>query len=872
MESEQPTKVTPVADTERGSDALPEQLGRYRVLGELGRGGMGRVLRALDPTLGRQVAIKLLSRRRSSVDPLLVLRREARAMARLQHPNVVEVFGVDADQGRVYIAMELVDGQHLGQWVGAGTRTPAEVLRHFVEAGRGLAGAHDAGVIHRDFKPSNVLIGQDGRVKVSDFGLARTWGSHPSQDTASMGPESAGSRDPDLTYTGTAVGTPTYMPPEQHRGEPADELSDQYAFCVALWYALAGESPFQGTKELEALLAAKEAGAPRLPSRVAVHRSVASALERGMAPSPLQRWASMEALLDALRPANKRTAWMPWAAATAAAIALPAWALASDTGAPPNACIPDDVAARWDDRRGEVSAALASIDTRTAQLALDRVNAYARRWKTARDEACGATDDPRAAKQRLCVEQRGAALLAWANAHQAAEDLQQDRILTSIAKLPEFDCTAPETAAHATHPDVMLAAAMLEAGRYEGALRNVDDLLADTELETHARAESTRLRGELLQHLGKSEQAIESLEAAFFEAHAADRHDIAFHAAVRLSFIHAEVYRRFETAKRWLDQARAMVRRSGDPASMLAFFENARGSFEDGQGNYGEAVEAFGHALELRDESGTNALVRGAPLNNRASARAALGDYAGAVEDSRLAVAAFEDALGPQHPYVLTALSNMTANLHQTGAYAEVLEVCDTLIARASERHGAAHESIASAEMARGLAHKRLGRPDEAEAAFIRGIEVRKALNDDGPSAALAWVNLAGLYLEQGKLEDAEPWMQRGRETLERTLGAQHPATAQVLGNMARLRHAQGRYTEAEGLLDTTLEALTSVLDESHPLLGSFYLYRAQARHEQGKNDQARQDYVRALPLLESGGPPEDVQECESGLATLNNL
>ena len=410
---------------------------------------------------------------------------------------------------------------------------------------------------------------------------------------------------------------------------------------------------------------------------------------------------------------------------------------------------------------------------------------------------------------------------------------------------------------------------MLEAGRYEGALKNVEGLLADPDLESEARIEVARLQGELLQHLGKSEQAIESLESAFFDAHAAQRHDIAFHAAVRLAFIHAEVYRRFETAKRWLDQARAMVRRSGDPPSMLARFENARGSFEDGQGNYDEAVEAYTRALELRDASTTNAIVRGAPLNNRASARAALGDYAGAVKDSRQAVEEFEDALGPRHPYVLTALTNMTGNLHQLGQYAEVLEVCDTLIARSSERYGAIHESIASAETSRGLAHKRLGRPKDAEAAFLRGIEVRKELKDEAPSAAVSWVNLASLYLEQGRLDEAEPWMQRGRETLERTLGAQHPATAQVIGSMARLRHAQGRFVEAETLLDSTLEALESILGEQHPVLGSFYLYRAQARLEQGKGDAARRDYDRALPLLEQGGAEDDLKECKADIAAL---
>ncbi len=228
-------------------------LGRFVVLEEVGRGGMGRVLRAYDPKLQREVALKVLRGEMLRGEGHARLVREAQAMARLSHPNVVAVYDVEDTPRGVVLVMELVDGVTLQRWLRT-ERAWREVLASFVDAGRGLAAAHAQGLLHRDFKPANVLVASDGRVKVTDFGLAksapdgpasiqRASASFPSVDPSLLESSEVSIAD-ELTHAGTVIGTPKYMAPEQHCGEPLDAAVDQYAFCVVLWEALAGVWPF----------------------------------------------------------------------------------------------------------------------------------------------------------------------------------------------------------------------------------------------------------------------------------------------------------------------------------------------------------------------------------------------------------------------------------------------------------------------------------------------------------------------------------------------------------------------------------------------------------------------------------------------------
>ena len=278
-----------------------EQIGRFRVTAKLGEGGMGVVYAAHDADLDRPVAIKLL--RPSPSDPMPArarLLREARAMAKLSHPNVITIYDVGTEGESIFIAMELVRGINLRRWLAIRPRTWRAAVECFVDAGRGLAAAHHAGIIHRDFKPDNVLVGEDGRVRVLDFGLARPSGSEDEPTPRSPTSVSRMPTTERLTQTGAVIGTPAYMAPEQWRGSTIEERTDQFSFCVALWEALFGSRPFAGEAPT-ALAARVMSGEIRNPTDPGdVPPWLMRVLRRGLSAAPEDRYPSMDVLLDVL--------------------------------------------------------------------------------------------------------------------------------------------------------------------------------------------------------------------------------------------------------------------------------------------------------------------------------------------------------------------------------------------------------------------------------------------------------------------------------------------------------------------------------------------------------------------------------------------
>jgi serine/threonine protein kinase len=296
----------------RAGDAL----GRYVISGVLGSGGMGVVYAAEDPRLGRRVALKLLhpALAEAAEEQQRRLLREAQAMARLSHPNVLPVFDLGTEGGQVFLAMEFIEGPTLAEWLRQRERSWQEILGLFLEAGRGLAAAHQAGLVHRDFKPANVLVGTDGRPRVTDFGLVRV-GASSEESLAQAAPRSAESP---LTQTGTVAGTPAYMSPEQLAGRPVDARGDQFSFCVALYEALQGVRPFAADAPAEHRWRLRRPErSPHLPGYVR------AALVRGLALEPAERFPSMDALLEALamRPPIPRRRWLALGLAGSLALA-----------------------------------------------------------------------------------------------------------------------------------------------------------------------------------------------------------------------------------------------------------------------------------------------------------------------------------------------------------------------------------------------------------------------------------------------------------------------------------------------------------------------------------------------------------------------
>jgi len=266
-----------------GEPTAPPQIDRFRVLERIGSGGMGSVYLAWDEGLARSIALKFLHQREG--DELV---REAQALARIAHTNVVGVFDVGVHEGRVWLAMEYVPGRTLRDWQRS-RPSLAERLARWIAAGRGLAAVHEAGLIHRDVKPDNVLLGVDGRVRLIDFGLVITGPNPTSQPSggSDQGTESG-------RHVGFA-GSREYAAPEQREGQPLDARADQYAFCVSVWEALAGERPERDLAG--ALLASDIPGVPR---------RVVAALRLGLAVEAHDRWPDMLALLEVLEPRRRR--------------------------------------------------------------------------------------------------------------------------------------------------------------------------------------------------------------------------------------------------------------------------------------------------------------------------------------------------------------------------------------------------------------------------------------------------------------------------------------------------------------------------------------------------------------------------------------
>ncbi len=474
----------------------PTQLGRYVILEEVGRGGMGVVWTAYDPKLDRKVAIKLLAESRKAGTRQARFIREAQALAKLSHPNIVTVHDVDTHEGRLYMAMELVDGQTLHRWLKK-PRQWREILQVFSQAGRGLAAAHAADITHRDFKPANVLIAKDGRVKVLDFGLAKDMARDPmasvDEDYPSIDPEevqqlrrdrleglsatnpgSNGPRSNDimevigssagvkLTKVGRIVGTPAYMAPEQYPVLGQHEVgvwTDQFSFAVALYEALFGMLPFSGNDLMETYDSI-HIGRIREPRRDSVVPSwVLRILHQALREDPHERFGSMDLLLEALAadPARRRRR-IALAVGGVGLVALSGFgvvqALSSDEPTPCQGAR-DRLAGVWDANarttieRGLVDTGL-PFAADTARRATERLDRYADAWVAQRTAVCEATRIHGEQSEALldvrmtCLDRRSSELGALVKVLSAPEEQTVSRAITAVAGLrrPEPCATA----------------------------------------------------------------------------------------------------------------------------------------------------------------------------------------------------------------------------------------------------------------------------------------------------------------------------------------------------------------------------------------------------------------------------------------------
>lgn len=395
--------VTVQGESTKSADRMAPgaRVGRFVVSARVGAGAMGVVYRARDPQLGRDVALKVLASDDDGGHGRARMLREAKAIARLDHPHVVSVYDVGAiGDATMYFAMQFVDGQNVAEWLRSESREPAAIIDVFRQAALGLAAAHDAGLVHRDFKPSNVLVDAKGHVRVADFGLARgvdeaTVDDGPSNDVG----ETTLDEGQGLTSTGALVGTPRYMAPEQLDHRPSDARTDQFSYCVAFWEALAGEHPFDPESGL--IREAMQRGPGRPPA--AIPGRIAGALRRGMSERPRDRFSSMHELLRAMSPPKRRrVAWAITGTLLAAGlgVGVTLWTRPPEplrVVAPPCISGAKEIQSVWNGPRANQvresfeRAGVASAEAqaeRFVTLADERANAWVAAW----DGACRATN------------------------------------------------------------------------------------------------------------------------------------------------------------------------------------------------------------------------------------------------------------------------------------------------------------------------------------------------------------------------------------------------------------------------------------------------------------------------------------------------
>lgn len=451
-------------------------VGRYVILDQLGLGGMGVVYSAYDPDLDRKVALKLVrvgdtgsltsSQATQAAQEGLV--REARAMARLSHPNVVSVYDVGVHGRDVFVAMELVEGTTLRRWLRAEKRAVSEILDVFVQAGRGLDAAHQVGIVHRDFKPSNVLVGDDGLTRVMDFGLAGQSERERRRQDRRDADAGSGSSAQSTHSLGTRglMGTPAYMPPEQYESPDVDARADQYSFCVTLFEALYETRPFTAAPGLS-LRDAKLRGVPdSVPHRLerAVPRRVRHALARGLSPDPAQRWASMVPLMRTLEPLRRGR----WVAATvgtvgvAAAVAGAAVAYANHAEERAALCSggPARMDAIWNaEIKARIRGAFHAVDVPYAATAWEKVepelDARTIEWADMYRGACEATQIRKEQTAEImharmvCFDRVRLDLQALARVFAEADEKVVEKAINAVGALPSVahcgDLSALET-------------------------------------------------------------------------------------------------------------------------------------------------------------------------------------------------------------------------------------------------------------------------------------------------------------------------------------------------------------------------------------------------------------------------------------------
>jgi eukaryotic-like serine/threonine-protein kinase len=790
----QPLGAEEAASLQSDSSAPGANVGRFVVEGVLGSGGMGIVLAARDPALDRRVALKLLRPdvcRPGDEEARARLQREAQAMARVQHPNVATVYEVGAVGDQVFVAMELVDGQTLGGWLSDRPRGAREIVEMLRATGRGLEAAHAAGLVHRDFKPDNVLVGRDGRPRVSDFGLV---------SVRPRAVEEAGASGLTLQH----AGTPAYMAPEQLDGKPADARADQFSFAVTLYEALWGERPFDPQARGEARRA------PESPPR---GREVPAYLfpivARGMATRPEDRWPRLGDLLEALArdPAAVRRRRLG-ALAMVLALGAAGWGL-WHSRAPDCGGAAARLAGVWDDaRKAEVRAAFAGTALTFAEDTFSRVAAridqYARGWVDMHEEACRATrvegrqSDTLLDLRMECLGRRRSELHALTTLWSRGVDaVSVEHALDAAGALPPLaDCAdarglgervplpgdaAARARIRTAEARVDELRALTDSYRYLDARRLAPSARADAEatgwpgVRAEAAFETGRLSSRFL-----SPESEEQLADAAELAETARDDRLAARALMELGAQFAEDQRDGQRALLTARVAEGVVARAGGDDELAGRLDMTRGVAFMTLARYDDARRAFLAASHhLAAAPGLAPEQALAPTGYLARIAADQGNFAEAKKLQQELLGRYTKLFGPAHPQVGSLLNNLGSTLwrDKDPAAAELYQRRAVVVAENAFGPDGAPTANALANLA--VIEQRLQHADESERLNQRALAIReKVFGPESVWVAESLGNLSSLRADQMRVDESLALARRALAIIARVYPPDHPSVA----------------------------------------------------------------------------------------------
>ena len=842
-------------------------IGRYLVVKRLGAGGMGVVYAAYDPELNRKVAIKLLhasSGRAADSEGRVRLQREAQAMARLSHPNVIAVYDVGTAFEQVFVAMEFAEGGTLTDWLEHGGHGWEAILEMFYQAGCGLQAAHAAGLVHRDFKPDNCLLGSDMRPRVVDFGLAREFKQESASPTKAAGAGKSGDRLAELpaeirqaiansqtlsspmTQAGAIMGTPRYMAPEQFNGQTTDARTDVFTFCVVLYESLYGIQAFPGNSLGELALSVLEGKLQQPSDRKGVPSFIHKALLRGLSLDPAARFPTMQALLDIISPEARRKRRLGiygviggiglLLVATGVASAQQLY-LANANRSCGRADAQIDKA--WGSVKAQAAQAMLATKVPYAKDVWVRVDnnveKYLKEWQQARRDACDATFEKRKQPRvhlnlRLsCLENQLQEVAAFAELLRSADEEILDRAAdaSSDFSLPSvcedaivLNSQVPEepqarTRVENLYREIGAVRVMTRMGRYSQARERAQGLVKQAEGASYPPATSRALA--LLGNIDANAADFPSAERSFFSAAVAaiegGDHRAAAHAYMELMRLVGRQFQQYELADRYhrlalaefshLRSGRIRDQLEGNLLYYACQVDTARGEL-------GRAEKACQQGLKMHERLYGSERTPHWLLSSLANLYRRQGRYDEAFTLLRQTLNVLEKSSGPEHPRTASALASLGNLFAAQGKYPEAVDYTQRALAIYRKTFGENSPRLYESQTLLARWAIKQGQLDPALAFARQAFEAVRSGKDAARQAESHRLVGEVLY-RQGRFEDARTMHQAGLDLCDKkrcdpSLPALLAATADDLRELGRAKEALPLAEQAERLLPSTAD------------------------------------------------------------------